>query len=50
MSGTAWAMLAGTWTVIIGFTAYFFGKVMRQEDPPSPEETGEDHSLGPPGP
>ena len=28
MSGSAWIMMLGTWGVIIGFTGYFFWKVL----------------------
>lgn len=29
MSGSAWIMMVGTWSVIIGFTGYFFWKVLQ---------------------
>jgi hypothetical protein len=29
MTGTAWLMLGGTWSVVIFFTAKFFLKVLR---------------------
>lgn len=29
MTGSAWGMLIGTWTVVIGFAGFFFLKVIR---------------------
>lgn len=39
MSGTAWAMMLGTWAVITYFTAKFFIKVVRT--PPRPDDEDE---------
>lgn len=50
MTGSAWLMLTVTWTVIIGFTSYFFVKVLRHGEPPSDEKPEADGPPGPDGP
>lgn len=42
MTTSAWLMLGGTWAVVIGFTTYFFGKVLRHRGSPSDEAPGDD--------
>lgn len=45
MTGSAWAMLAVTWTVIIFFTARFFAKVLKTPILPERQEQMHDGIL-----
>jgi hypothetical protein len=46
MSDSAWAMLIGTWTVIIGFTSYFFGRILRHKGSPSAADPDDEEPSG----